>query len=328
MSNGNWKGRIYINTHSLITTLSFQYSSTIYLGYCVPKHSRESRVTIVTYDNMNRRRHSTMNNDRISSLPDSLISHILSFLPTKDVVSTSILSKRWKSLWPSITTLDFNDEAHAPSNYQRYMVFVQFVYKILVSRDFQPIKRFRLHCESEFTCSSNTNTWVNYALRHQVEHLDVTIYRILPMYLPSSIFTCSTIVVLKLKGRSLEVKDMSRVCLPSLKDLHLESILFPNSYSATRILFGCPRLEKLILKNILPYEGTSMVMYHHFRNEGYETRKPKLLISADVQYCNIFWDALENAAFLRFTLVRIIVPSKLIIIFLGYINLVKRSFWS
>ncbi|KEH36242.1 F-box/RNI/FBD-like domain protein [Medicago truncatula] len=47
--------------------------------------------------------------NKVSSLPDSIIYHILSFLPTKDTVATSILSKRWKPLWLSVFTLNFTD---------------------------------------------------------------------------------------------------------------------------------------------------------------------------------------------------------------------------
>ncbi|KAM6553805.1 hypothetical protein CsatB_014567 [Cannabis sativa] len=48
-------------------------------------------------------------NDKISELPDELIHHILSFLPTKDMVSTCILLKRWKSIPYSVPILFFND---------------------------------------------------------------------------------------------------------------------------------------------------------------------------------------------------------------------------
>jgi hypothetical protein len=55
-------------------------------------------------------RSSNVRTDIISELPDPILCHILSFLPTKQAATTSVLSKRWKTLWLSILALDFDDE--------------------------------------------------------------------------------------------------------------------------------------------------------------------------------------------------------------------------
>ncbi|MCI10311.1 F-box/LRR-repeat protein [Trifolium medium] len=47
--------------------------------------------------------------DRISSLPDPILYHIISFLPTKSAATTTILSKRWNPLWLCVPTLNFDD---------------------------------------------------------------------------------------------------------------------------------------------------------------------------------------------------------------------------
>lgn len=46
--------------------------------------------------------------DRISGLPESILSQIISQLPVDEVVRTSVLAKRWKDSWKYVTRLDIN----------------------------------------------------------------------------------------------------------------------------------------------------------------------------------------------------------------------------
>ncbi|TQD90268.1 hypothetical protein C1H46_024185 [Malus baccata] len=48
--------------------------------------------------------------DRISELPNSLLCHILSFLPILDAAQTTILSRRWENLWTPLPKLVFDDD--------------------------------------------------------------------------------------------------------------------------------------------------------------------------------------------------------------------------
>ncbi|AES98310.1 F-box/RNI/FBD-like domain protein [Medicago truncatula] len=50
-----------------------------------------------------------VSNDILSSLPESLLSAIISFLPFKEAVRTSILSKDWVKVCKSTTKIEFNE---------------------------------------------------------------------------------------------------------------------------------------------------------------------------------------------------------------------------
>uniref|UniRef100_A0A0D3CDR6 F-box domain-containing protein n=1 Tax=Brassica oleracea var. oleracea TaxID=109376 RepID=A0A0D3CDR6_BRAOL len=58
------------------------------------------------------RKRDVVREDRISELPEPLILQILSLLPTKLVIATSVLSKRWRSVWKKVPILKFESKGN------------------------------------------------------------------------------------------------------------------------------------------------------------------------------------------------------------------------
>ncbi|XP_058179525.1 F-box/FBD/LRR-repeat protein At5g56420-like isoform X1 [Rhododendron vialii] len=189
--------------------------------------------------------------DRISNLPDSLIAQILSCLPTKYAVATSVLSTRWKQLWTSITSLDFDDELlllphNQTSNPMLHRIFTSFVCRVLSLHRGKCVQKFRLKCTH--TCDvSHVNGWIADMVLRDVRELDLSVHVEHSILLPRKLFTCRTLVVLKLNDiYDVTVMDVpTSVSLPNLKILHLVGIGFVDDDSINRFLFGCPVLEEL-----------------------------------------------------------------------------------
>ncbi|GAU28178.1 hypothetical protein TSUD_313370 [Trifolium subterraneum] len=164
--------------------------------------------------------------DRLSSLPDEVVEHILSYLPTKDAVATSFLSKRWKSqsLWRSQFNLHF-DDIHFPDAF----AFRQFFYSVITNRDnTQPIISFHLNCRRHGFYHTDFYNAVYAATTQGVQNLSIDLcHRPLPldiMTLPTFVLTTKTLLGLKLKRVKLTLIKDFVVGLPSLKLLHLESV--------------------------------------------------------------------------------------------------------
>ncbi|XP_021300347.1 F-box/FBD/LRR-repeat protein At3g26920-like [Herrania umbratica] len=88
--------------------------------------------------------------DNISNLPDDLIHLILSLLPTKQAMATSVLSKRWISLWTVVSTLDFEEPDNCRTDEEAKMKFRQFVCNVLAQKNYGFVEKFRLHCNSSY----------------------------------------------------------------------------------------------------------------------------------------------------------------------------------
>ncbi|GAB2294382.1 hypothetical protein Dimus_028589 [Dionaea muscipula] len=186
--------------------------------------------------------------DRLSSLSDDVLSHILSFLDIQSAVRTSILSRRWKYLYMYATSLDFGSFEIKLSN--RYAVNrVLLLHKV-------NIKKFHLRMTDYDVDMDDflVKSWIAFAVSRGVEELKLCIdddeYEYDWSYYdwaPGSLFISQTLVVFNLTRGGTLPRIPSSVWLPSLKILHLTEIQRLDSSSMTRLFDGCPLLQDLSL---------------------------------------------------------------------------------
>ncbi|KAK6134386.1 hypothetical protein DH2020_031875 [Rehmannia glutinosa] len=173
--------------------------------------------------------------DRLSGLPDAVICQILSFLPTKRSVATSILAKRWRFLWTHVPNLDFDGENH------------NIINRVIMLHKVQSLTTFRLrytyNCEDyEF------ETWITIAIARNVQNLDIRLdYQFM---LPRCLFTCKTLVNLTLHN-CVCIPSSDAVSLPSLKKLGFYSVRYQVDEALPHLLSCCPVLEELIIDGIV-----------------------------------------------------------------------------
>ncbi|KEH22193.1 F-box/RNI superfamily protein, putative [Medicago truncatula] len=189
--------------------------------------------------------HSIPNVDRISALPDSIICHILSFLPTQQSAATTILSKRWKPLWHSLLTLHFDDR-----NFTDFATFRHFVYSVMLTR--QTIRSFHLKCGLSSRCDPHDiNRFVPVAVEKGIESISLDFsftdfhFQIRLDTTFSSVFNCKNLVVLKLKKLLLNV--VPQFHFPRLKTLHFDSVypMGDDNEGFNTLVERCPVLQEL-----------------------------------------------------------------------------------
>ncbi|KAJ0448993.1 putative F-box domain, FBD domain, leucine-rich repeat domain superfamily [Helianthus annuus] len=211
---------------------------------------------------------SSKNVDRLSGLPDDIISHILSLMATKFAVRTSVLSKRWRYSWKLITNLDFN---YTPTilGVSSFVGFVDHVMELCKTRQLQS---FRIHFSSCSVQNSKVSNWIDQAVRLNVHELDIHVIK--QLELPLSLFTCETLTKLRLD--STVWKCPCQVTLPCLKTLDI--IVYTNPLvSAFKLISGCPVLESLYLK--VGYVG---FVHYTFNIPTLKRLKLTLLCSSDI----------------------------------------------
>ncbi|XP_019096401.1 PREDICTED: putative F-box/LRR-repeat protein At3g18150 [Camelina sativa] len=169
--------------------------------------------------------------DLISSLPDVILQDILTFVPTKLAIRTSLLSKRWRHVWCNISSLSFDydrlDQAYSISETLTHYTALKMM-------------KFHLHTTSFIGICK----WIKFVMSRNVEKisLDLTEYNF-----PDFFYINTSVKKLSIRlSISATIPPRCSVSWTSLQKLYLRHCFFTDE-SIAKILSGCPILESLKL---------------------------------------------------------------------------------
>ncbi|XP_078150147.1 F-box/LRR-repeat protein At3g59200-like [Carex rostrata] len=194
--------------------------------------------------------------DRISSLPIEVLTHILSFLSTKEAIYTCVLSKAWRKIWSTMPILNFNsceflmDEQDGDEGRKSGARFERFVRGILDNGESTNLDIVHYSRQIHWSEALVSMEWLDHValLMPRVIHIDIdgNFYEV---DLPDLIFSCASLqrLVMKFCHDCLRpVIKPTSIYLPSLKVLRLNCVELLDDF-AQMLFMGCPSLERLYL---------------------------------------------------------------------------------
>ncbi|KAA8540314.1 hypothetical protein F0562_024123 [Nyssa sinensis] len=188
--------------------------------------------------------------DWISELPESIIHYILSFLRCpKDVARISVLSKKWRHIWASFLTFNFDQKSFQAQGAEQNENFKDFIENSLSTR-LEPmfgIQKFRLYMTSfNLKLAPHMNRWISAATAKNVKELEIHVGVKQKRYysLPQTVLTAKTITSLKLYGCRLDI--CSDIKLAHLRELSIKKVCI-NVHIIQSLIGSCPLIEDLRL---------------------------------------------------------------------------------
>ncbi|CAA0808566.1 Unknown protein [Striga hermonthica] len=175
--------------------------------------------------------------DRLSSLPDVVICHILSFLETKPSVATSVLGKRWRFLWAHVPCLDFSWE-----DFREETQASDIIHRVILRHKAKKLDTLTLY-QVKFN-EYQLETLITTAIDRSIQNVYLELsFDKFPRYLKN----CKTLVDLKIDNGCTSLSAVDNVSLPSLKKLYVFNLICENDDVLPHFLSGCPSLEELNL---------------------------------------------------------------------------------
>ncbi|KAL6175126.1 hypothetical protein ACLB2K_051769 [Fragaria x ananassa] len=187
----------------------------------------------------------TMELDRISNLPGGVIQKILSYLPIREAVRTSVLSSNWRCKWAMLPRLVFDDQqiGATSKSRRRKTTFVSIVDRVLLLQ-IGPIDAFEL-VYRKFISASDVDRWILHLKRKSLKEFTLAKFRGSQYNVSSCLFSCQELVHLDLHNCSVKPPSVFKG-FRRLKSLRLENInVAPDAFE--KLIGYCPLLERLTL---------------------------------------------------------------------------------
>ncbi|KAI3683206.1 hypothetical protein L1987_83706 [Smallanthus sonchifolius] len=197
-------------------------------------------------DNHKRRFVTSAEEDIISNLPEHLIDQILYRLLTEDAVRTSVLSKKWRYRWTTMSTLNLRDQfikKLSKIGALAHNGFIRVINQIMIHHN-GPVLKFVL-CIPNIVLHNfqEVDQWMLILSRNGVRKLIILNWnRIYPI--PSSVFSCLELRTLRLYNCIFKPPLEFQGFL-NLEDIHLKSVYFGDNLGGNMINLPC--LKKLTL---------------------------------------------------------------------------------
>ncbi|KAF7135717.1 hypothetical protein RHSIM_Rhsim08G0184100 [Rhododendron simsii] len=240
--------------------------------------------------------------DRVSALPDEIVSIILSLLPIKEAGSTSVLSRRWINSWKLFTgSLNFDGSKTMlrmikamrtmPLETERAK-YIKWVDQVLNFYQGQTIKEFRVCFDLDKNFACILDRWVNFAIGRRVQklELDLTAYsgsrQSLNYYtFPSSLIGVSSVnALIALRLKSVDLSEDILTHLLSNCPL-LEELSVSYSPSLVNVIIAGPSMMKYLelsfcfnLRNV-EISATNLVSFEYFGPNLYNPLKNVPMLS-------------------------------------------------
>ncbi|XP_021976615.1 F-box/FBD/LRR-repeat protein At1g13570 isoform X1 [Helianthus annuus] len=185
--------------------------------------------------------------DYITDLPESIIETILTKLPLRDAVRTSVLSSKWRYKWATLTELEFNDTcvsvSHIHSSALAAAKLVKFVNQFLLLHD-GPINRFTIY-SSYLQRFPYLDQWLLFLSRKDVQELNIGFCQGDWFRAPSCLFSCKKLTALELV-RCVLHPPLYFKGFPNLKHLTLQQVHITRD-AVENLISSCTLLESLTL---------------------------------------------------------------------------------